>query len=194
METPFLAPVEKPKGLMMRLTYFILRRKFGKVMTPLSVSSARMPVGFLLHAGKISRLDKKLTLTEETTVLLRGRVSGINGCLFCQDASRWFALHKVLGNTEKFDAIPDYRTSDLFTDAQRAALDYATELTENKHVDRATFDRLRKFYNEREVCEIAWVVASEHLYNIGNIGLNIGSDGLCEIPAPGTARKPVTVA
>ena len=194
MDTPFLAPIEKPKRLMLRLLYFVLRRKFGKVMTPLTVSSARMPIAFLLHASKISRLDKKLTLGDETMVLIRGRVSGLNGCLFCQDASRWYALHKALGNTEKFDAIPDYRTSALFTAAERAALDYATELTENKHVERATFDRLREFYDERAVCEIAWVIASEHLYNIGNIGLNIGSDGLCEIPAPRVARKPAEVA
>jgi hypothetical protein len=25
-----------------------------------------------------------------------------------------------------------------------------------------------------------WLVASEHLYNVNNIGLNIGSDDLCE--------------
>jgi hypothetical protein len=29
--------------------------------------------------------------------------------------------------------------------------------------------------------DIVWLVASEHLNNITNIGLNIGSDGLCEL-------------
>jgi hypothetical protein len=36
-------------------------------------------------------------------------------------------------------------------------------------------------YSEREICEIVWLVASEHLYNITNIGLNIHSDMLCDI-------------
>lgn len=31
------------------------------------------------------------------------------------------------------------------------------------------------------LCEIVWLVASEHLYNMTNIGLNIHSDLLCEI-------------
>ena len=33
----------------------------------------------------------------------------------------------------------------------------------------------------REICEIVWLVASEHLYNMTNIGLNIHSDMLCDI-------------
>jgi hypothetical protein len=31
------------------------------------------------------------------------------------------------------------------------------------------------------ICEIVWLVASEHLYNMANIGLNIHSDMLCDI-------------
>jgi hypothetical protein len=36
-------------------------------------------------------------------------------------------------------------------------------------------------YSEREICEIVWLVASEHFYNITNIGLNIHSGMLCDI-------------
>jgi alkylhydroperoxidase family enzyme len=84
-------------------------------------------------------------------------------------------------NEAKFDALEDYRTSPLFTDAQRAALDYVTELTVHKHVEESTFRRLTNYYNEREICEIVWLVASEHFYNITNIGLNIHSDMLCDV-------------
>ena len=69
--------------------------------------------------------------------------------------------------------------------ADRAALDYVTELTRDKKVDPATFARLRSFWSERHICEIVWCIASEHVYNITNIGLNIHSDMLCDI-----ARKP----
>jgi hypothetical protein len=44
-----------------------------------------------------------------------------------------------------------------------------------------TFARLRKHYSERAICEIVWLVASEHVYNMTNIGLNIHSDMLCDI-------------
>jgi hypothetical protein len=40
---------------------------------------------------------------------------------------------------------------------------------------------MARHYSEREICEIVWLVASEHLYNMTNIGLNIHSDMLCDI-------------
>jgi alkylhydroperoxidase family enzyme len=88
---------------------------------------------------------------------------------------------KASMNEAKFDALEQYRTSSLFTDAERTALDYVTELTKDKRVNPNTFARLSRHYSEREICEIVWLVASEHLYNVTNIGLNIRSDMLCDI-------------
>ncbi len=51
---------------------------------------------------------------------------------------------KEPANLARFDALPDYRASPLFTDAERAALDYATELTRDKKVDPGTFARLAR--------------------------------------------------
>ena len=85
-------------------------------------------------------------------------------------------------NQAKFDALERYRTSTLFTAAERAALDYVTELTKDKKVSTDTFARMAGYYSEREICEIVWLVASEHLYNMTNIGLNIRSDMLCDFP------------
>jgi hypothetical protein len=73
------------------------------------------------------------------------------------------------------------------TDAERAALDYVTEVTNEKYVRPDTFAALARHYNERGICEIVWLVASEHLYNINNLALNIGSDGLCKVPATAAA-------
>jgi alkylhydroperoxidase family enzyme len=84
-------------------------------------------------------------------------------------------------NERKFDALSEYRTSPLFSEAERAALDYVTELTRDKSVRPETFDRVRQHYSERAICEIVWLVASEHFYNLTNLGLNIHSDMLCDI-------------
>jgi alkylhydroperoxidase family enzyme len=191
--TPYLAPIEKPKGLLVKIVYFFTRRQFGKVATPIAVFSARMPTGFLTFYGKISRLDKKLLLPSQTAVLIRERVASINACLFCMDSARWYVMAKSPENLERLDALPDYRTSPLFSDAERAALDYVTELTTSKHIDPSTFERLARYYSEREICDIVWLVASEHLYNLTNHGLGIGSDGLCELrPAQGDHRAGAT--
>jgi alkylhydroperoxidase family enzyme len=176
----FLPPIEKPKGLMMKLAYYFTRRQFGKVLTPLKVHSARLPLGFGLFYSKISKLDKQLLLPPEMVMLIREQVARINVCLFCIDIGRSFTI-KASMNEAKFDALEQYRTSPLFTDAERAALDYVTELTKDKKVNPNTFARMSGHYSEREICEIVWVVASEHLYNMTNIGLNIHSDLLCDI-------------
>jgi len=48
----FLPPIEKPPGLMMKLAYYLTRRKFGKVLTPLKVHSVRLPLAFGLFYSK----------------------------------------------------------------------------------------------------------------------------------------------
>ena len=176
----FLAPVEKPKGLFKKLAYAMSRKQFGKVPTPVKVVYARLPIGFGLFVQKIGQLDKKLKLPAETAYLIREQVAHINVCTFCVDIGRYFVI-KASMNEAKFDALDQYRTSPLFSEAERAALDYVTELTRNKTVLPETFQRVAQHYSERAICEMVWLVASEHFYNITNLGLNIHSDMLCDI-------------
>lgn len=184
-DNPFLQAIEKPSGLMMKLAYYFSRRQFGKVPTPLKVHSARLPAAFGISYGKIGTLDKKLMLPAETAMLIRERVARLNVCLFCVDIGRYFAI-KASMNEAKFDALEEYQTSPLFTGAERAALDYVTELTRTKTVNPEAFARMSRHYSEREICEIVWLVASEHLYNMTNIGLNIHSDRLCDLDRKNT--------
>lgn len=175
-----LPPIENPPGLIKKLAYALMRRQFGKVLTPFKVHYARLPMAFGLFSAKISQLDKKLTLPAETALLIREQVARLNICEFCIDIGRSLAIQASM-NEDKFDALGDYRTSPLFTDAERAALDYTTELTKTKQANPETFARLARHFSERELCEIVWLIASEHYYNLTNLGLNIHSDMLCDI-------------
>jgi alkylhydroperoxidase family enzyme len=176
----YLAPIERPQGLLKKIVYALSRRQFGKVPTPVKVVYARLPVGFGMFVGKISKLDKELSLPPETAMLIREQVAHINECTFCTDIGRYFVI-KARMNEAKFDALPEYRTSPLYSEAERAALDYVTELTRNRSVAPETVERLRSHYSERAICEMVWLVASEHFYNLTNLGLNIHSDMLCDI-------------
>ena len=166
---------------MLKLGYFFTRKQFGSVPGPLGVFCARMPFAFTSFYGKLAKLDKRLTLSADTALLIREQVARTNVCAFCIDANRWAAINKAGVEEAKLDALEDYDASPLFTDAERAALDYATEVTREKDVRDDTFAALRRHYDERQVCEIVWLVASEHLYNINNVALNIGSAGMCEL-------------
>ena len=142
MNATFLPSIEKPEGLMMKLVYYFTRRRFGKVLTPLKVHAVRLPLAFGRFYGKVSQLDKKLSLPPESVLLIREQVARINVCLFCQDIARSIAI-KASMDQAKLDALEQYQTSDLFTEGERAALDYVTELTQDNHVSPDMFARLR---------------------------------------------------
>lgn len=180
MDAPFLTPIEKPKGLLWKLLYFYVKKKFGKVMTPVKVQAARMPISFVTFSAKINQLDGKLQLPAETVMLVRQKVAEINVCLFCIDIGR---AKTIAGSMDqgKFDELAEYQTSSRFSEKEKALLDYVTSLARDRKVDKELFDKLAKHYSEREICEIAWIAATEFYYNIGNIGLNVHSDMLCDI-------------
>jgi alkylhydroperoxidase family enzyme len=179
-DTPFLPPIEKPKGLLWKLLYAYSRKKFGKVMTPLKVMAARMPLSFGSFSGKIGQLDKKLQLPAEAVMLVRQRVAEINVCLFCIDIGRSVTIRSSMSQA-KFDELSEYKTSTRFNEKEKTLLDFVTMLARDRKMEQEMFNKLAKHYSEREICEVVWITATEFYYNIGNIGLNIHSDMLCDI-------------
>jgi hypothetical protein len=145
----FLSPIEKPRRLVMKLAYYFTRKQFGKVLTPLKVHSGLLPPAFGLFYAKIGRLHKKLTLPPETVLLIRQQVARLNVCLFCIDIARAFAIKEMIKEA-KFDALDQYRTSTLFTAAERAALDYVTELPKDRKANPDTFARMTTHFPDRE--------------------------------------------
>ena len=121
---------------MIKLAYYFTRRKFGKVPSPIGIHSARLPPAFGMFYGKMGQLDKKLQLPRETVFLIREQVAHLNICLFCVDIGRLFATKSSM-NVEKLDALDLYRDSPFFSAAERAALDYVTELQETRRSNRA---------------------------------------------------------
>lgn len=186
--TPYLAPITKPRSVRLRLLGAVLRRVFGKTPSWLTVFCSRMPFAFTMWMGKASSLNKKLSIGADTMALVRARVDEVNVCLQCQDAGRWYITKKQPHLLPKLDALFDYQNSPVFTDKERVALDFATELAETRSIRPATFAALAHYYSEREMCELVWVVSSNFLMNINNLGLGIGSDGLCEL-----AQRPLAV-
>ena len=175
-----LNPVEKPNGIIMKLAYWLTKRKFGKVLTPLRVIYTRLPLVFLLFASKIEKLTKKVSISQELAYMIKTYVAQLNVCLFCVDIGKTIAVNNSL-NLDKLFQLPTFRQNKLFNEAEKAALAFAEEITKTKSVSDETFSHLKNFYNERQICEITWLVASEHYYNIMNLTFNIHSDNLCQV-------------
>jgi hypothetical protein len=97
-----LEPIEKPKGLMMRIAYWMTRRQLGKVMTPMKVVYGRMP-GAVKLSYEIAKFEMKgILLDPELKFLVTNLAAQINGCGFCLDIGRAMAIREHLG-MEKFN-------------------------------------------------------------------------------------------
>jgi AhpD family alkylhydroperoxidase len=175
-----LEPIEKPDGLMLRLAYWMLSRQFGRVPTSVKVIVARVPRVMKVMGAARKFEENGTQLDKELRNMIGMVVSEANGCGFCLDIGRMFAVKDGV-SLQKLDALPEYQTSPLFADRERAALAYAEEVTRNRHVAHETFDELRKYFSDREIVEITILTALQNLANLVNIPLGIDSDGLCAI-------------
>jgi alkylhydroperoxidase family enzyme len=80
---------------------------------------------------------------------------------------------------EKILALADYQSSDLYTEAERVALEYADAMTiTGREVTDELFARLREHYEEDAIVELTEVIAWENASSKFNRALRIPSQGL----------------
>ena len=86
---------------------------------------------------------------------------------------------------EKILALPDYATSPLYEDAERAALEYADAMTlSDREVGDELFARLRTFFDDDVLVELTAIVAWENASSKFNRALRVPSQGLWRRSAP----------
>lgn len=85
--------------------------------------------------------------------------SAAAGCAYCQAHTALGAEHRG-ADAEKLDALWEFETSNLFTPAEKAALDLALAAgsVPNQSTDEH-FEALRAHYSEDEIVEIVGVIA-----------------------------------
>ena len=177
-----LQPIEHPRGLMMRLAYFFGRRKFGKVITPMKVVTARVPKSARVSYEIAKMMEHGFTLDKQLQALLHIRISQVNQCAFCVDIGQAFALREG-GSLEKINKLENYRSDPAFTAAERAALAYVEEVSKTKTAGDVTFEKLRSHFSDEQIAEITLLNAFENFYNLTNRPLGIESDNLCALIA-----------
>lgn len=188
-----LTPIENPKKPLMKLAYWITKRKIGKVITPLKTVYARLPIDFALWSNKIKSLEKQLAIPEELALLIKIQVAQLNGCHFCIDIGKAQAIGKF-NKQERFFQVGRFEESALFSQKEKLALRFATELTLQKRVTDQTYSLCQQTFSEEELIGIAWAVGVEHYYNMVNLAFGIASDGLCTLPEPTRRSQPLNAA
>ena len=80
---------------------------------------------------------------------------------------------------EKIDALADYANSELYSEAERVALEFADGMTiTGREVSDELFERLRKFYNDDALVELTAIVAWENASSKFNRALRVPSQQL----------------
>jgi alkylhydroperoxidase family enzyme len=80
---------------------------------------------------------------------------------------------------EKIDALPNYAASDLYSQAERVALEFADAMTiTGRDVSDELFARLRELYDEDALTELAATIAWENASSKFNRALRVPSQQL----------------
>ena len=174
-----LEPIDRPASLLGRLMTFAMRRQLGKSITPARVVYNRVPRMWNVSWALLRLQLRGLRLDPELRTLLQIRAAMLNRCEFCEDIAKAMAVKQRLG-LERFRDLDRWQESDAFDAGEKAALAFVDEATLGRQVSDATFEQLRKHYDEREICEIVVVNALENFYNLINVPLDIPSDHLLE--------------
>ena len=101
------------------------------------------------------------------------------GCEFCVDLGSQICRNSGLSDEELL-ALPDYRSSELFTDAEKVALDYAVAVMRTPvEVTDELFAKMREHFNEKQMVEITAHLMVVNLDRF-NAAFDIGSAGFSE--------------
>lgn len=169
------------------------KRTYGSVLES-ALLWARVPRLFLGVALLYGMIDRKSSpIDSALRSLVTVRVSQINWCPFCVDLNSATLLKRGVA-MEKVQAVADWRTSELFDERERAALDYAEAVTDsNRQVDDELVRRLRDFFDEDSVIELTGLIAFQNMSSKFNSALAVQPQGFCRLPVAGIPEKPETL-
>jgi AhpD family alkylhydroperoxidase len=181
-------------GPMLKLVYAFMRRGM-KQMTGRDAAhgSGIEPVEVWAHQPKMMRgmgkfqqsVRKAHGVDERTKNLVELKGAQMIGCEFCVDLGSQICRHSGLSDDELL-ALPRFRQSDLFTEREKAALDYAVGVMRTPvDVSDELFARVKEHFTDEQIVEITALLTVVNLdrfnaaFGIGSAGF---SDGMVCVP------------
>jgi AhpD family alkylhydroperoxidase len=159
------------------------RRRYGKALDA-ALLWARSPRLFLAVATLYGALDRRSSPIEPALrSLLTVRVSQINRCRFCVDINGATLLKRGIGENQLW-ALEDWRASNLFSERERIALEYAEAITRSDlEVSDDLMARLKRQFDDDAIVELTALIAFQNLSSKFNAALDVPSQGFCRLPA-----------
>jgi AhpD family alkylhydroperoxidase len=179
---------EDKAGPMTKLTYFFMRRGMKKLtgrdpalgsgIEPAVIWAVRpkmmMGMGFFNGAVRTGK-----ALDERLKNLVELKATQMIGCEWCVDLGSQICRNSGLSDDELL-AVPRYQSSDLFTEREKTALDYAVGVMRTPvEVSDELFDRMKKHFTDQQLVELTALLTVVNLDRF-NAAFGIGSAGFSE--------------
>jgi AhpD family alkylhydroperoxidase len=196
-----IQPVEKnamsyiePKPLteypfLLRWVFKRQERKYGKTLSP-SWLWGRHPK---LFAGMLGMLGIFQAKGYPVDTLLRSlisvRIAQLNGCWFCVDLNSYNML-KAAGSAEKAEKVSSWRGETIYSEKERAALQWAEMMTDtSRNNDPTLITELKKHFDEDAIVALTAWIAFQNLSAKFNAALGAEENGLCKLPDASKLRR-----
>ena len=147
----------------------------------------------MMGMGRFNQAVRKgKTVDERIKNLVELKGAQMIGCEFCVDLGSQICRNSGFSDSELL-AMPRYQSSDLFTDREKAALDYTVAVMRTPvEVTDELFTRVRSYFDDRQLVEITALLTLVNLdrfnaaFGIGSAGFSAGR--VCVLPdRPGPA-------
>jgi AhpD family alkylhydroperoxidase len=165
-----------------RLFFWNQKRKYGQILEPARLWG-RTPKVFAAVALLFGALDRRSSPIEPALrSLVTVRVSQINWCDFCVDINSSLVLKRGIA-PEKLAELANFNVSPLFTEREKAVLNYAEAVTWSDRQPTAEhFDALRRHFNDDAIIELTGLIAFQNLSSKFNAALGVAPQGFCQMP------------
>jgi AhpD family alkylhydroperoxidase len=118
------------------------------------------------------------------------RIAQLNACHFCVDLNAYTFL-QAAGNAKRPEQVAEWRDSTVFTDRERAALQYAEAMTiACDRIAGQDIDPLKSVFSDDEVTALSAWIAFQNMSAKFNAALGAEEHGFCR-PAGADASVPV---
>jgi AhpD family alkylhydroperoxidase len=177
----------KDAGLVVRVGYWIARRRYKVVPEPFSVLARHRKLFMTAARHEMSAEKASRTLPANVRELAVYRVAQQLGCSWCVDFGTMLQKHAGL-DVERLKHIDDYLTSPTYTRQERLAVAYADAVTATPvAVTDEQVAELRAEFGDEGVVELTYQIGLENqrarMYSsLGVKDQGFSSGDACRIP------------
>jgi AhpD family alkylhydroperoxidase len=193
---------------MVKLVYWFMRRGMKKLTGRAAARGSGIePVEIWAYQPKMlsgmgkfqGAVRKGRAVDERTKNLVELKGAQMIGCEYCLDLGSQICRNSGFTDDELL-ALPRYRTSELFTDREKTALDYAVGVMRTPvEVSDELFARMKEHFSDEQLVEITALLTVVNIDRF-NAAFEVGASGFSEgmvcvppdrpaaVPSPEPAR------